>query len=155
MSDEARLSPERRDAMQKWLAQRIETKRRRRRGLVIAGAVGGGVAALGLVAWMVVAPQEVQDRWVDCYASPDTGAAFATAARTNSDPIDDRNAMALSACGELWKHGLIDGEQHETAPEFVLCQRTDLSLAAFPLTEGLAASELCTTVGLKPPTRTD
>lgn len=155
MSDEARLSPERRQAMQVWLARRIEARRRRRRGLVIAGALGGGVAAFGLAAWMVVAPQEVQDRWVDCYAAADTDAAFATAARSASDPIDDRNAVAISACGELWEHGLIDGVEHDTAPVFVLCQRTDLSLAAFPLAEGSAASELCTNLGLRPPTRTD
>lgn len=155
MSDDPRLSPERRAAMQAWLSRRIDARRRRRRGFVIAGAVGGGVAVLGLAAWIVVAPQEVQERWVDCYAAVDTDAAFATAVRSNADAVDDRTAAALSACGELWKHGLVDGVEHVTAPEFVLCQRTDRSLAAFPLLGGVAAGEVCTSVGLTPPTRTD
>ncbi|MFG6402524.1 hypothetical protein [Microbacterium sp. P04] len=153
MSDEPRLSPERREAMQNWLKGRIRAQRRRRRGLAITGAVGGGVAVLGLVAWMVVAPQEVQDRWVDCYAAADTGAPFATAARSNSDAVEDRNAVALAACGELWRQGLVDGTKHSDAPEFVLCQRTDLSLAAYPLSDGTTADGLCSSLGQKPPTR--
>lgn len=148
-----RLSPERREAMRQWLDGRIRARRRRRRVLAVAGAAAGGVVALGLVAWLVVAPQEVQDRWVDCYAAADTSAPYATAVRSDADAVDDRNRFARAACQALWRQGLVDGEKHEDAPEFALCQRTDLSLAAFPLAPGEAADELCTRLGLKPPTR--
>ncbi|WP_133411852.1 hypothetical protein [Agromyces badenianii] len=155
MTGEPRLSPERRADMEQWLTGHIRARRRRRRNLAIVGAVGAGAVSLGLAAWIVLAPREVQERWVDCYAAADLDSAHAGAARSNSDPLEDRDAIALAMCADMWERGLVDGAPHEEAPELALCMRPDRSLAAFPRNAaGVVETDrdLCAGLGLRTPT---
>ena len=92
MSDQPRLSPERRAAMGEWLQGHIARRRRRRRRLAIAGAAGAGVLTLGLAAAIVLAPQEVQDRWVECYPEADLSSPYATGVRDGAEPVGDSQA---------------------------------------------------------------
>lgn len=152
MSDQPRLSPERRAAMGEWLQGHIARRRRRRRRLAIAGAAGAGVLTLGLAAAIVLAPQEVQDRWVECYPEADLSSPYATGVRDGAEPVGDREAYALSMCENLWEQGLVDGTARDAAPELVLCRRADLSLLAFPRDDSAApAEEFCRDLGLYTP----
>ncbi|GAB3617118.1 hypothetical protein GCM10027416_16750 [Okibacterium endophyticum] len=164
MSTPPSLSPERRAEMREWVMRHVERRKRRRRRVAMAGVGVVGVAALVTAAWVVIAPQLVQERWAFCYEEPSLDASHSEGVRSESDDLGDPVAHALDMCATLWATGIIGqpstgepptGEKIYPVPELTLCVRTDQSLAVFPTGEpgssATDANDFCSSLGLRAP----
>ncbi|SDZ45073.1 hypothetical protein [Herbiconiux ginsengi] len=139
MTPEPRLSDERRSNMRRWVLDYVDRRKRRRRRLAIAGAGVIGVAALSAAAWVVTAPQSVQERTVSCYSAASLDSTIAAGERYSGEAVGDPGEHALGMCAALWSAGVLGGSTPPSTgptdapvPELTLCVRADQTLAVFP-----------------------
>jgi hypothetical protein len=144
MTDAPKLSPERRAAMRGWVLDYVDRRKRFRRRLTIVGGAVIGVTALSAAAWVVLVPQEVQQRQVVCFDAPSLDAHQAGGQRFSGDEVGDVAAYAVEMCSQLWQSGVIgqgdtppptSGTASFPVPHLTLCVRADQSLAVFPTSD--------------------
>jgi len=162
--EEPQMTPARTDAIRDLLAERVrdepELRRRRlRRRLLVWGGVGvfaiGGLSTAGSI---LFGSAPVTDKaLVYCLSSvePQADGSYLSSAATMADPdgpgrVDD----ALELCGEMWRHGLLDGSTDPTAatyspdefevPELQVCVRRDGAAAVVPSDD----DAICQTLGM-------
>lgn len=138
-------------------------RRRTRKHRLIAMGIAGSLA-LGTTAGAIAiarAPQGQINYVADCYASADLDARHATSVYGPGDqgskvptPLSERISLAEDMCAATWRIGSFSpggstADREFPVPNLKTCQLPDGRLGVFP--SDLAASELCTRLGLTSP----
>ncbi len=151
--------------MRGWVTGYVQRSKRRRRRMAVAGIAAASVATLATAAWIIISPQQVQERWAFCYEDAALDAPHSEGVRHSGDELGNPAANALDMCATLWSAGIlggtagvpVTGEPVHPVPDLALCVRADQALAVFPvgpasdtptLITGPDATEFCSSLGL-------
>ncbi|NUU06417.1 hypothetical protein [Leifsonia sp. C5G2] len=141
----------------------VGERRRTRKHRLIAMGIAGTLA-LGTTAGAIAIARASQGQinyLMDCYASADLDSRHATSVYLPGDqssktptPLSERVTLAEDMCAATWRIGSFSpggstSDREFPVPDLQTCQLPDGRLGVFP--SELAASELCTRLGLASP----
>jgi len=141
----------------------VDERRKTRKHRLIALGIAGSLA-LGTTAGAIAVARASQGQinyLMDCYSSADVNSRHATSVYLPGDlssktptPLSERIRLAEDMCAATWRLGSFSpggstADREFPVPELQTCQLPDGRLGVFP--SDLAASELCTRLGLASP----